>query len=182
MGDILSCLTCETALAHLHESSSVWVVTPQSVGTVKDRFGSLSQMIVPSVSLLMYLYWKLVPAAIETVTVQSGFELVYDPAFRATALLGFQLPSAAIDPTTRIDSPKLVVTSSSKMTATVVGVAHGLLALVVVVPGQFVFVAGLNGPVAEVGEQTEGISLADGSPQDAGTMAFLREAAVKSAT
>jgi hypothetical protein len=52
-----------------------------------------------------------------------------------------QLPRAGIDPTTRIVSPKLVVTTSSKVTATAEGVVHGGLGVIAGVPGQTVLVA-----------------------------------------
>ena len=79
----------------------------------------------------------------------------------------------------------MVVSSSLKVTATDVAMAHGvvvvvLVGLIVVVGagappilvspgGQAVFVAVLYGPLTDVPEQTEGTVFADGSPQDTGT-------------
>jgi hypothetical protein len=46
----------------------------------------------------MYLYCMTVPGARFSVTNQRGLAVVYLEAESVTALLGFQLPSAAIEP------------------------------------------------------------------------------------
>ena len=61
--------------------------------------GSDSQVTLPLVSILMYLYWKLVPAGRVMVADHNGLLEVYWLADRATPLDGFQLPNCEIDPT-----------------------------------------------------------------------------------
>lgn len=69
-------------------------------------------MILPSVSFLMNLYSKVVPAGRSIVVVQSGFDAVYPVADSATALSVDQEPSWLIDPVTKTFSPHMVVTNS----------------------------------------------------------------------
>lgn len=111
-------------------------------GTVYTRFGSASQVTAPDPLTLMNLYWISVPGASRAVPVQSGLFCVYCDAPSVTALLGFQLPSAATlpvlpgvsssisrsEPTrghkrdlpthTLTTSPQAVVTNPSKVTST----------------------------------------------------------------
>lgn len=58
-------------------------------------------------------------------------ELVYSLALRAIALLVSQLPSAEIDPANLMFSPYTVVAMTSKVTATVVGVVHAEVVVLV---------------------------------------------------
>lgn len=96
--------------------------------------GSASQLTDPSDCTLMYLYWTTWPAARLTVPLQSGLLEVYCEALRATALSVFQFPSAATLPTILMVWPKLVVTTSLKVTATEVPVAAQVEEDVVPVP------------------------------------------------
>lgn len=72
-----------------------------------------------------------VPAAKLTVPAQSGFELVYPLALRATADPVFQDPRAATEPAILIVWPTTVVTSSSKVTATEVAAVQEEVVVVV---------------------------------------------------
>lgn len=92
----------------------------QPVGTVYDRFGSLSHTTVPSDSFLMNLYSKVVPAGSVTVVVHRGLEEVYEEAESAIAEEVSHELSWLIDPVRKIFSPYVVVTSSLKVTATLV--------------------------------------------------------------
>lgn len=80
----------------------------------------------------MYLYWITVPGAKLNVTNHSGLLLVYSEAESATALLVSQSPSAAMFPLIFIVSPYVVVTVSSKVTATEVAAEHELVLVVLV--------------------------------------------------
>lgn len=149
-------------------------------------FGSLSHWIDPLLSTRMYLYWKLVPAGKSTVTYQSGFELVYLSALRATGLLVSQFPRAGMDPDSLMFSPYTVVAVRSNVTATDVGVVHVVVVVVVGDPlvkvaGQFVLVAVLYVPVAEVPLHAWGTLLAEVSPQAAGMTELRRMLAVNKA-
>jgi hypothetical protein len=83
---------------HLHVSDTVTVVPAHPVGTVYDRFGSLSHTVLPSDSFLKNLYWNEVPTGTVTVAYHSGFDEVYLLADRAIAELVSQLPSWLIEP------------------------------------------------------------------------------------
>ena len=89
-----------------------------------ERFGSDSQVTAPVDETLMNLYSNVVPGAMFKVTLHRGLLAVYPLAERAMALAVFQLPSAAMDPTTLIVVPDVVVTSSLKVTATVPALGH----------------------------------------------------------
>ena len=71
-----------------------------------------------------------VPAGKLTVPLQSGFELVYADALRATALPVFQFPIAAVLPTILMVWPYWVVTRRLNVTATEVAVAHPVVVVV----------------------------------------------------
>jgi hypothetical protein len=75
----------------------------------------------------MYLYWITVPGAKLSVTNHSGLLLVYSEAESATALLVSQSPSAVMFPLISIVSPYVVVTVSSKVTATEVAAEHEIV-------------------------------------------------------
>ena len=86
---------------------------------------------MPSEATLIYLYSTAFPAGRATVTNHNGFEEVYLDAERAMALPGAQLPSAGMFPTILIVWPAFVVTTSLKVTATVVGAAQALVPIAV---------------------------------------------------
>lgn len=147
-------------------------------------------MKLPSVSFLIYLYWKLVPAGKLMVTNQSGLLLVYLEALNATALPVLQLPNCEIDPMMYTFSPYVVVACSLNVTATDVAVAQAdvvveLVFVVVAVPevvpvaGNTVSVAVAYGPVAEVATHVPGTLWALGSPHEAGTTELRRASAVR---
>lgn len=71
---------------------------------------------VPSVPMVIYLYWKDVPAGMLTEALQSGASAVYWLAESDTPLDVSQFPRASIEPTTITLSPQAVVTNSSKVT------------------------------------------------------------------
>lgn len=83
---------------HLHVSDTVTVVPAHPVGTVYDRFGSLSHAMLPSDPFLTNLYSNEVPTGRVTVTYHSGFDEVYLLADRAIAELVSQFPSWLIEP------------------------------------------------------------------------------------
>jgi len=63
---------------HLQPQLSLTVTAEaQLLGTVKDRLRSLSQVTVPELATLIYLYVKVGPAARVTAQDQSGFAEVY---------------------------------------------------------------------------------------------------------
>ena len=65
----------------------------------------------------MNLYEKAVPTGKVTVTAQRGLEVVYCAASSGIALAVSQSPSWEMEPTSLIVSPKVVLTSSLKVTA-----------------------------------------------------------------
>lgn len=85
---------------HRHQVCTVAVVTPQFVGTVYSRFGSLSQTTSeePS-SFRMNLYSKEVPAWRGMDSVQTGFPLAQLFALIKRALAGSHDPSSGMEPT-----------------------------------------------------------------------------------
>ena len=119
---------------------------------------------------------------------QRGLQLVYLSAFRATPLSGAQLPSCVVEPTNLIFSPQTVVARRSNITATAVGVVHGVLVVVVVGPPDLVLIAGhveivtlLYVPETKVAIHTKGTLVVDCLPQPAGITALRRLFAVNSA-
>jgi hypothetical protein len=154
----------------------------------------------------MYLYWMTLPAAKLIVPDHRGFEEVYCDAESATAFEVAQFPRAATFPEILIVWPYTVVTSSSKVTATVepdlqpvdvevvVELVEAVEVVVVPLPGFVVVPLPPDGvcdagkvlvgaveyvPRAEVDEQTEGTLEALDSPQEYGTTPARRAAAVK---
>ena len=108
---------------------------------------------------------KPVPTGSVTVTNHKLLLPVYKEELNAIALLGDQEPSSEIDPASLMFWPYTVVAITLNVTATAVGVVHGVVVEVVfaevvaVVPppdplvkvvGQAVFVALLKVPTAEV--------------------------------
>ena len=77
--------------AYCQVSHSV-IGLPHVVGIDKARLDPLSKVFVLLIAEI-YLYWRFVPAGIPNETYQSGLLAEYWLALRATALLGFQLPS-----------------------------------------------------------------------------------------
>ncbi len=124
----------------------------------------------------MNLYSKLSPAGSVTSANHRWFESVYILADNATPLFVSQFPRAEIDPTTKMFSPKSVVSISLNVMATLVAVAHEVGVVVVDVPlevevvfvvvgrpvaevspvGKMVEVAAEMGPVAEVAKHWAG--------------------------
>jgi len=136
-------------------------VVAAALGTVRLRFGSLSHTILPSDSFRMNLYSKLVPAGKSTVTNHNGLLEVHCEALSAMPLAGAQVPSWLMLPTKNTFSPKVVVANSSKVTATLVGLAPPV---VVVVPVGAVTVGTEVGmpvePVCEVVGKTLAVGVA----------------------
>jgi hypothetical protein len=87
---------------------------------VNARFGSLSQLTVPELATLIYLYWKIVPGNNDTVYDHRWFDDVYPDADKAGADPASQFPSCGTEPATLIVCPTTVVTISLKVTATLV--------------------------------------------------------------
>lgn len=86
---------------------------------------------VPSDPFLKNLYSKVVPAGRSILAVHNGLDVVYDPADRATADEVDQEPNWLIDPVTKTFWPYDVVTSSLKVTGTVVTVVAQAVVVVV---------------------------------------------------
>ena len=58
-----------------------------------------SQVTVPSIQILMYLYEKVMPAGRLMVAVHRGTTVLYELGSSRTPLAVFQLPSWAMEPT-----------------------------------------------------------------------------------
>jgi hypothetical protein len=88
---------------------------------------------LPSVSFLINLYSKVVPAGRLMVTVHNGLDDVYELADRAIADEVDQELNWLIDPVIKTFSPNVVVTNSLKTTGTVVAAVQVVGAVVVLV-------------------------------------------------
>lgn len=101
----------------------------QVAGTVYVWFGSASQVTAPLLATLMYLYWMTVPGASDIVPAHSGLADVYWDAESAIAELVSQFDKAAKLPVILMVCPKVVVTVSSKVTATLVASVQDVVVL-----------------------------------------------------
>jgi len=99
-------------LVYLHV---VEIVCDPDAFVVALLFGSDSQTTLPSVSLRINLYWKLVLGGRLTVIVQIG----YVAADRGSDAAGSQVPNCEMLPTRKMFSPNVVVAISDQLTATV---------------------------------------------------------------